>query len=99
MTFGTVRVYYPYRTYLDPDLERTVSGPYSVSALRANLYRLLDRVLETGRPLEVERRGKRLRIVRSERQSRLSLVRPAPGYLNVEADELLGLDWSGEWRG
>ncbi|MBR9991259.1 MAG: type II toxin-antitoxin system Phd/YefM family antitoxin [Gemmatimonadetes bacterium] len=76
-----------------------MSGPYSVSALRANLYRLLDRVLETGRPLEVERRGKRLRIVRSERQSRLSLVRPAPGYLNVEADELLGLDWSGEWRG
>lgn len=83
--------------HLDP--ERTVSRPYSVSALRANLYRLLDRVLETGRPLEVERRGERLKIVRSERQSRLSLVRPAQGYLNVDADELLGLDWSGEWRG
>jgi hypothetical protein len=76
-----------------------VTDPYSVSALRANLYRLLDRVLETGRPLEVERRGERLKIVRSERQSRLSLVRPAEGYLNVDADELLGLDWSEEWRG
>jgi hypothetical protein len=76
-----------------------VSGPYSVSALRANLYRLLDRVLETGRPVEVERRGERLKIVRSEKRSRLALVRPAPGYLKVDADELLGLDWSGEWRG
>lgn len=76
-----------------------MSGPYSVSALRANLYRLLDRVLETGRPLEVERRGELLKIERSEKRPRLSLVRPEPGYLNVEADELLGLDWSGEWRG
>jgi hypothetical protein len=76
-----------------------MSGPYSVSALRANLYRLLDRVLETGRPIEVERRGERLKIVRSEKRSRLSLVRPARGYLKVDADELLGLDWSEEWRG
>jgi hypothetical protein len=76
-----------------------MSEPYSVSALRANLYRLLDAVLETGSPVEVERRGERLKIVRSERRSRLALVRPAHGYLAVEADELLGLDWSDEWRG
>jgi hypothetical protein len=76
-----------------------MSEPYSVSALRANLYRLLDAVLETGSPVEVERRGERLKIVRSERRSRLALVRPARGYLAVEADELLGLDWSDEWRG
>jgi hypothetical protein len=76
-----------------------MSGPYSVSALRANLYRLLDRVLETGQPVEVERRGERLKIVRSGKRSRLDLVRPVPGYLNVAPDELLGLDWSEEWRG
>ena len=76
-----------------------MSGPYSVSALRANLYRLLDRVLETGRPVEVERHGERLKIVRAEKRSRLSLVRPVPGYLKGDADELLGLDWSDEWRG
>lgn len=77
----------------------STNGPYSVSALRANLYRLLDRVLDTGRAVEVERRGERLKIVRSEKRSRLSTLRPIPGYLAVEAEELLGLDWSEEWRG
>jgi hypothetical protein len=76
-----------------------VKGPYSVSALRANLYRLLDSILETGRPVEVERHGERLKIVRSEMRSRLSVVRPSPGYLKGDANDLLGLDWSGEWRG
>jgi hypothetical protein len=76
-----------------------MSDPYSVSALRANLYRLLDGVVETGRPVEVERRGERLKIVRSEQRSRLSLIRPVPGYLVGDQEALLGLDWSGEWRG
>jgi hypothetical protein len=73
--------------------------PYSVSALRADLYRLLDRVLETGRPLLVQRRGERLKILRADSSSRLSLVRPTPGYIRGEPDTLLGLDWSEEWRG
>jgi hypothetical protein len=76
-----------------------MSGPYSVSALRANLYRLLDRVIETGRPVEVERHGERLKIVRSDRRSRLSLIRPVPGYLAGEPESLLGLDWSEQWHG
>ena len=35
----------------------------SASALRADIYTLLDRVIETGEPLEIERKGKILRIV------------------------------------
>lgn len=35
----------------------------------------------------------------TEKRSRLSTLRPVPGYLAVEAEELLGLDWSEEWRG
>jgi len=35
----------------------------STSALRQNLYRLLDQVLETGIPLEIKRKGKLLKIV------------------------------------
>jgi hypothetical protein len=71
---------------------------YSVSRLRADLYRLLDRVLETGVPLEVERHGRRLKIVASESPGRLGNLVPDPTYLVGDPEELVHLDWSGEWR-
>lgn len=70
----------------------------SISALRANLYRLLDRVLETGIPLEVERKGARLRIAPLEPAGRLARLRPHPGYLPGDPEDIVHLDWSGEWR-
>lgn len=72
--------------------------PYSVSALRADLYRVLDQVLETGIPVEVERNGRRLRIVPVDNGGRLANLTPHPGYLLEEPDSLIHLDWSGEWR-
>lgn len=75
-----------------------MKGPYSVSRLRANLYRLLDRVLETGVPLEVERKGRRLRIVPAEERGRLANLKPHPQYLSTDPESLVHLDWSGEWR-
>ena len=71
---------------------------YSVSALRANLYRLLDRVLETGEPLEIERNVARLRTAPLERPGRLERLRPHPGFLRGDPDEIVHLDWSDEWR-
>ena len=71
---------------------------YSISALRANLYRLLDRVLETGEPLEIERNGARLRIAPLVRPGRLERLRPHPGFLLGDPEEIVHLDWSGEWR-
>ncbi|MEN8374763.1 MAG: type II toxin-antitoxin system Phd/YefM family antitoxin [Gemmatimonadota bacterium] len=71
---------------------------FSVSRLRANLYRVLDRVLETGVPAEVERKGRRLRIVPAETGSRLARLKPHAGYLATDPEELVHLDWSGEWR-
>ncbi|NES19373.1 MAG: type II toxin-antitoxin system Phd/YefM family antitoxin [Symploca sp. SIO3E6] len=39
--------------------------------LRGNLYNLLDEILETGIPLEIERGGKRLQIVPVEKVDKL----------------------------
>lgn len=75
-----------------------MAKPYSVSRLRANLYKLLDRVLETGVPVEVERRGRRLRIVPGEPEGRLVNLSPHPDYLRCDPEDLVHLDWSGEWR-
>jgi hypothetical protein len=71
---------------------------YSVSRLRADLYRVLDQVLETGVPVEVERRGRRLRISAVEEGDRLAALKPRPGYLKGDPDSVVHLDWSEEWR-
>ena len=67
------------------------------SRLRANLYRILDRVLESGEPVEIERKGRRLRII-SEQTGKLDALKPHPDYLQVPKDELVHVDWSHEWR-
>ncbi len=67
------------------------------SALRENIYRILDEVLETGVPIEIERRGKILQISTTETRSKLDNLRPRP-YLLTNPEELVHLDWSEEWR-
>lgn len=70
----------------------------SASELRQNIYRLLDEVLETGRPLEIERKGRRLRIIPVEAASRLDRLVPHPDAIVGDPDELISIDWSEHWR-
>jgi prevent-host-death family protein len=67
------------------------------SKLRENLYSILDQVLETGRPVEIRRRGKILKIVPAEPRSKLASLERRP-YIVGDPEDLVHLDWSGEWR-
>lgn len=69
----------------------------TASSLRQNIYRLLDRVLETGVPLEIERRGRLLRIVPAESRSKLDNVM-ARDCVVGDPEDLVHVDWSSEWR-
>jgi hypothetical protein len=67
------------------------------SQLRANLYRLLDRVLRTGEPIEIDRAGQRLLLVRKEKKGRLNnLIRR--DVIAGDPEDLVHLDWSKEWK-
>jgi hypothetical protein len=70
----------------------------SPTFLRANLYRLLDEVLETGVPIEIDRDGRRLRIAPVEPVSRFAALASEPDYLPGDPEDIVHLDWSGEWR-
>jgi len=71
---------------------------YTASRLRADLYRTLDRVLETGRPVEIERKGRLLRIVPVEQDDPLARLRPHPDAVRGDLQSLVHLDWSEAWR-
>ena len=66
--------------------------------LRQNIFQVLDHVLETGVPAEVERNGKKLKIVTVDRPSRLDSLRPRPGTVIGDPEDLVHLDWFGEWK-
>jgi hypothetical protein len=70
----------------------------SASRLRGDLYRLLDQVLETGEPLVIERKGRRLRVVADAPRSRLVRLPKRPGFIHGDPTDLIHLDWSKEWR-
>jgi antitoxin (DNA-binding transcriptional repressor) of toxin-antitoxin stability system len=70
----------------------------TASELRQDVYRLLDEVLETGVPLEIERKGRLLRIVPADGPSKLARCERRPGYIVGDPEDLVHLDWSEEWR-
>lgn len=70
----------------------------SASKLRSDVYRLLDEVLETGRPLEIERKGKTLVIAPKEKESIWDRLPRREGAIIGDPDELIHMDWSSEWN-
>lgn len=72
--------------------------PFSTTKLRANLYRVIDKVLKTGVPVEVERKGKLVRIVPVEPEDKLKNLAPHPDYLAGDPQAIVHMDWSSEWR-
>jgi hypothetical protein len=64
--------------------------------LRGNLFNLLDEILSTGIPLEIDRGGKRLRIVPVEKIDKLQNLVRRPDVILGDPDELISLSWEQE---
>ena len=69
----------------------------TASSLRGNIYRLLDRVLETGAPLEIKRKGKLLKIIPGTPPSKMSKLSKHP-CIQGDPESIVHIDWSNEWR-
>ncbi len=70
----------------------------TASKLREDIYRLLDGVLATGVPIEIERKGRTLRIVADASPERLSRLVRRTDVVVGDSEELVHVDWSSEWR-
>lgn len=72
----------------------------TASQLRANIYRILDQVAESGVPVEIVRRRRRLKIVPADdaRPRKLDRLKPRPKALRGDPERLVHLDWSKAWK-
>jgi antitoxin (DNA-binding transcriptional repressor) of toxin-antitoxin stability system len=71
----------------------------TASKLRQDIYRILDRVIETGEPVIIERNGRRVRIVADEVPARLDALVRRPEVVIGDSEDFVHLDWSHEWTG
>ena len=65
----------------------------SATELRGNLYKFLDQVLETGRPLEIRRNGQILKIVTETvkpKNNKLLNLKKRHGVISCTHEELVG---------
>ena len=53
--------------------------------------------METGEPVEIERNGRRLRIVPEEAQAKLHRLVGRSDVIVGDSADLVRLDWSDEW--
>lgn len=66
----------------------------TATQLRQDLYRLIDQVIESGEPLEIERKGSRLRIVAAVPSSKLDRLVPRADFISGDAEDLAAIDWT-----
>jgi antitoxin (DNA-binding transcriptional repressor) of toxin-antitoxin stability system len=69
----------------------------SVTKLRANLYQIVDRLIETGVPVEIERKGERVRLEAAKPKSKLRNLTGNPGTIVGDPEDIVHVDWSAEW--
>ncbi len=72
--------------------------PLKATTLRAQLYRVLDKVLETGESVEILRHGKIIRLVPAVPQSKLDRLKSNPDLVVGDPDDLVHMDWSDSWK-
>ncbi len=72
--------------------------PLKATTLRAQLYRVLDKVLRTGEPVEVLRNGKIIRLVPAVPPAKLDQLESRPDVIVGDPDDLVHLDWSDSWK-
>lgn len=70
----------------------------TATELRRDVYNILDEVIETGVPAEIERKGKHLKIIVIEKPSKFDRIKPIKDLIIGDPEDLNNLDWSDEWK-
>ena len=64
--------------------------------LRGNIYNLLDEVLQTGIPIEINKGGRKLRIVPVDQADKFRNLVSRPDAIRGDPDDLVDISWEKE---
>ncbi len=69
----------------------------TASGLRQNIYKLLDQVINTGTPLEINRKGNKLKVITVRKNNKLKNLKRRD-IIKCNPEKLVHIDWSSEWK-
>lgn len=74
----------------------------SITKLRANIYNILDEVIKTGKPVEITRAGKKLKIISiadtAQIERKLDKLIARHEAIIGSPEDFTHIDWSHEWK-
>ena len=68
----------------------------TATELRGNIYKLLDEILNTGIPIEINKGGKKLKIVPASKTKKLQNLVSRPNVIKGNPDDLVDIIWEKE---
>ena len=79
-----------------PLIKRRAMKTITPTELRSNIYNLLDEVLKTGIPIEINKGGKKLRIVPVGKANKLQNLISRPHVIKGDPNDLVDISWEKE---
>jgi len=68
----------------------------TITELRGNIYKLLDEILNTGIPIEINKGGRKLRIMPVTKVNKLQNLVSRPNVIKGNPDDLVDISWESE---
>ena len=68
----------------------------TATALRGNIYQILDDILNTGVPIEINKGGKKLIIAPVEQTDKLQNLKKRKNFIKGDPEDLVNISWEKE---
>lgn len=69
----------------------------TLTKLRTDLYKVVDQIIETGIPVEVQRNGHKIKIILADGPSKLERLTQRAGVMNGDPEDIVHCEWLQEW--
>ncbi len=69
----------------------------TLTELRVNLDKIVDEIIHTGVPVEIERRGHKIKIILADGSSKFDKLTYRPEVFKEDPESYVHCDWVHEW--